>query len=70
MDTQEIRTSNDFMIGGNGSSVGPPLLPMQITTREQAYRTAAWIELMGEMLPSEGDGSLTYEQVREAIMNT
>lgn len=69
-DTETIRTDNDFIIGTDGTSVGPAMLPMRITTREQAYRTAAWIELMGWSLPSEGDGTTTYEQVRDAVMNT
>lgn len=67
----EIVTNNDFLIGSDGQGVGPPLLPMRITTREQAFRTAAWIEIMGETLPSEHDDDApTYEQVREAILNT
>lgn len=69
MDTQDIRTDNDFFLGSDGASVGPNL-PMRITTREQAYRTAAWIELMASTLPSEGDGVLSYEDVREAVMNS
>lgn len=62
-----IDTQNDFFFGTNGDTMGP-FLPVVITSKEQAYRTAAWIELMGSMLPAETD--LTYEQVRQAIRET
>lgn len=66
----EIDTSNDFFIGTSGTEMAP-MLPMRITTREQALRTAAWLEVMGIVLPSEHpDDPPTYEQVREAILNT
>lgn len=65
-----IATDNDFLIGSNGQTVAATL-PVNITTREQALRTAAWIEVMSAVLPSEHSDDLpTYEQVREAILNT
>lgn len=66
----DINTMNDFLLGSNGQEIGP-MIPMIITSREQAYRTAAWIKLMGEMLPHEDeDEHPTFEQVEEAIRNT
>lgn len=67
--TNDIDTSNDFFFGSNGKEV-MPMLPVVIKTREQAFRTAAWIQLMGETLPSEGDGSVQMGDVIEAIENT
>lgn len=64
-----INTSNDFFFGSNGREV-VPMLPVVIRTREQAFRTAAWIQIMGEMLPSEGDGTVEMGDVIEAIENT
>jgi len=66
-----IKTDNDFMFGSNGVSIQPVLTPV-ITTREQAFRTAAWIKLMGYALPSEnpeGD-TVLFQDVEEAIMET
>jgi len=65
-DETTIETGNDFWFGSNGESIAP-MLPIVITSREQAYRTAAWIEIMGMTLPSSSE--VTYEQVREAILN-
>lgn len=61
-------TQNDFILAASNRAVAP-LLPVRITTRQQAYRTAAWLEAMGEMLPDDGTGD-TYDTVREAIRNT
>lgn len=65
----DINTSNDFFFGSNGREV-IPMLPVIIRTKEQAYRTAAYIEMMGMMLPSEDEGSVEYSDVREAVWNT
>jgi len=63
-----VNTNNDFMIGSDGQSLGA-FLPVRITTRQQAYRTAAWIKLMGFTLPDEDEPS-TFEEVEQAIMGT
>ncbi len=63
-----MRTDNDFMLAGNSESISP-LLVLNITTQEQAYRTAAWIEAMAVVLPHEEEEG-TYEEIREAIRNT
>lgn len=64
----QTRTDNDFLLGTN--SVGMvPGLPLVICTRQQAYRTAAWIKLMGEVLPDE-DPASEYGDVETAIANT
>ncbi len=64
----DVNTANDFAFAGGGD-VLIPLLSVKITTREQAYRTAAWIETMGIILPHEEEEA-TYEEIREAIRNT
>lgn len=64
----QTRTDNDFMLGAN--SVGMvPGLPVVICTRQQAYRSAAWIKLMGEVLPDE-DPASGWDEVHDAIANT
>lgn len=65
-----IRTDNDFLIGSNGRTMAP-MMPLVITSREQAYRTAAWIKTMAVMLPhEEGDDGPSFEEVEQAIRNT
>ena len=66
-----IRTDNDFLIGTNGATI-VPMLPVNITSKEQAYRTAAWIAVMGFTLPLEDDANnaIEFEDVYEGIMNT
>ncbi len=63
-----MRTDNDFMFGSDGERLAP-MLVVDIRTREQAYRTAAWIETMGFILPREEEEH-TYEEIREAVRNT
>ncbi len=63
-----MRTDNDFMFASDGERLAP-MLVVDIRTREQAYRTAAWIETMGFILPHE-DETATYEEIREAVRNT
>ncbi len=63
-----MNTANDFAFAGGGTQL-VPIFPVVIKTREQAYRTAAWIEIMGITLPHEEDEA-TYEEIREAIRNT
>lgn len=65
----EVDTSNDFMIGTDGQKLAA-MLPVNIVTREQAYRTAAWIAEMAVTLPTESEEPPTFEQVREAIRST
>lgn len=62
------RTDNDFLLGGNGETISP-FLPIAITSREQAYRTAAWIKALGAILPHEEQEN-TYEEIERAIFNT
>jgi hypothetical protein len=62
---EQVKTDNDFIIGMNATEMAPNL-PVIIRTQQQAYRTAAWIKLMGEMLPNE-DPASTYDEVETAI---
>jgi hypothetical protein len=64
----EHETKNDFLFASDGQTIAP-ILPVVIKTRQQAYRTAAWIKLMGYGLPDE-DVASAYEQVEQAIENT
>jgi len=65
-----IKTDNDFLIGTNGTTLAS-LLPVNITNREQAYRTAAWIILMGSVLPLEDDNNnnIQFQDIYDSIMN-
>ena len=63
-----INTLNDFLLNTNGQQMGP-MLPMVITSREQAYRTAAWIKAMAIVLPP-GEDEHSFEEIEEAIRNT
>ncbi|SDU42341.1 hypothetical protein [Jiangella alkaliphila] len=69
MDDAEIRTDNDFAIAYNAGHGLVPLLPVQVTTKQQAYRVAAYIKIMGDLLPDEPVAS-TYDEVERAISNT
>lgn len=66
----KIKTDNDFLMATNGSTLAA-LLPVNITNREQAYRTAAWILIMGDVLPLENDENvgLTFDDVCDRILN-
>lgn len=64
----DVTTANDFFLAGNEARIAP-LVPMVITTRQQAYRTAAWLEVMAMVLPPE-PGDHSYDAVRTAIANT
>lgn len=65
-----VRTDNDFAFGSRTGEIAPLVRPV-ITTRQQAYRTIAWLEFMAEVntLPDETPAS-TLDEVREAIRNT
>lgn len=63
-----VNTKNDFLFGSDGRTLAP-MMPPFITTREQAYRTAAWIKTMAIMLPTE-DEENTFEEIEEAIRNS
>ncbi|CRK59053.1 hypothetical protein [Alloactinosynnema sp. L-07] len=64
----DIRTDNDFLLGSSGASIAP-MLPVRITTKQQAYRTAAWLTFMALILPDEPVPS-TYDEIHNAIGNT
>jgi hypothetical protein len=69
-ETQEIKvdTANDFGLGLQMSTIRPIAYP-QFKTKQQAYRFAAWLINMAELLPDETlDHS--FDEVNEAIRNT
>lgn len=49
---RELDTTNDSLISSNGRMICA-LVPLDIRSREQGFRTAAWIASMAETLPSE-----------------
>ena len=63
-----VRTDNDFAFGSRPGEIAPLVRPV-ITTKQQAYRVAVYVELMAEGLPDE-DPASTLDEVREAIRNT
>ena len=68
--SEEVNTKNDFLFGSNGKEIGP-LLPPVMNTRQQAFRTAAWISTMAMILPEEtGQEGVSFEDIQKAVMNT
>ena len=61
-------TLNDFLLGSHGATI-IPALPMRITTRQQAYRTAAWLTVMAVVLPEEQVAS-TFDDIIHAIRSS
>jgi hypothetical protein len=64
-----VSAQNDFLFGSNGKEVAS-MFPVVITTRQQAYRTAAWIKLMGSVLPNDGPDTSEYDEIEQAIANS
>lgn len=68
----DVDTLNEFLLSKRGSGMGAYVAPQvfpHFKTRQQAYRFAAWCELMGETLPPEGVDR-SFEHIRHAIRNT
>ena len=66
----DINTANDFFLGTDGTKI-TAMRTVAITTREQAFRTAAWLEVMAITLPhDENEDPVTFDDIREAIRNT
>lgn len=63
-----INTRNDFFFG-IGNKILSPGVPIQIKTRQQAYRTAAWIYFLASFLPEE-DPASSFEEIRKEISMT
>jgi hypothetical protein len=64
----QIETKNDFFFTSNGKTLYPQF-PVIIRTKEQAYRTAAWIKAMAEVLPSDGT-NYTFTEIYGAVINS
>jgi hypothetical protein len=70
VDTPEVNTANDFGLGWNAANGIVPMLPIRrLQTKQQAYRLAAWLEAMAEMLPDEIPAH-NMEEIRTAIRNS
>ena len=65
----KINTQNDFFFGVWQQQLFPTT-PVIIITAQQAYRTAAWIMLMGCILPDEKDSTADFDEIVEAISRT
>lgn len=68
----EINTNNDFALAFRNGSAGKALYPLfkpAHRTKQSAYRYAAWLIGMAEVLPDE-PGEHTFEQILEAVRNT
>lgn len=63
-----VETANDFLFGTNRSALYP-MVPVRITTRQQAFRAAAWMVSMAEVLPEE-DPPSSFDEVLAAIQRT
>lgn len=84
-DSVSIETFNDFLLAtgenlpnhsmsmrglGRFVSQGVSTIP-QFRTRQDAYRYAAWLTELAEILPDKvGQEGVAFEQVRDAIRNT
>lgn len=68
--TQEIQvnTMNEFGLGKQMDLIRPIAFP-QFTTKQQAFRFAAWLVFMAETLPDETMDH-TFLEIAEAIKNT
>lgn len=68
----DVDTLNEFLLSKAGSGMGAYVAPQvypHFKTRQQAYRFAAWCELMGETLPAEANDS-SFDVIRRAIRGT
>lgn len=68
----DVDTLNEFLLSRGGSGMGAFVAPRMyphFTTRQQAYRFAAWCTVMGETLPPEGVDR-SFDEIRNAIRNT
>jgi hypothetical protein len=63
-----VNKINDFFFGSNGQTI-VPLVPVTITSRQQAFRTAAWLKAMAFSIPDDGSNA-TYEEIEQAINNS
>lgn len=78
--TQEINTANEFLLGLKGSKAahaqdnGPCVRTTGImpyfNTRQRAYRFAAWLVSMAEMLPDEPGQPTDFGTILKAVQNT
>lgn len=64
----EVNTMNEFSLGMQMKTIRPIAYP-QFTTKQQAFRFAAWLVFMAEMLPDETMDH-TFLEIAEAIKNT
>lgn len=66
-DGDGVLTLNDFGVVYAGDALWTTI-PVSVRTRQQAYRLAAYVKNMGEVLPDETRAS-TWEEVEGAVQN-
>lgn len=64
----EVRTINDSLIGMRGEMITASA-PLRIGTRQEAYRAAAWILVLAEVLKDDGTAH-TFDEVFVAVRAT
>lgn len=66
----EPNAANDALWGSNGVTI-TPLLPPIFSTRQRAWRAAAWLKEMAIVLPEEeGQEGVTFEQILEKVQDS
>ena len=75
----DINTTNEFLLGlthrGPHTEAGKPCirpagLQPYFNTKQGAYRFAAWLITMADLLPDELDSTATFEDVLKAVQST
>lgn len=64
----DIETVNDSLIASNGGRL-TSVIPLNISTRQQAYRAAAYLVSMAVGMPDEEKAS-SFEDVLSAVQAT
>lgn len=65
----EVDTTNEFGLGCQANSVVRPIRFPEFLTKQQAFRFAAWLVFISEVLPDEPLDH-TFLEIAEAIKNT
>lgn len=65
--TNEINTTNEFLFSYGHKRLSP-MLPIACFTRQQAYRAAAYLVAMSEVLPEEPQAS-SFKDILKAVRN-
>lgn len=64
----DVETVNDSLIASQGGRL-VSVMPLDIATRQKAYRAAAWLVAMAISLPDEEQAS-SFAEVLDAVQST